>query len=160
MSRSVFAADEILVAAHFDAARRRLGLLAGDGVLLGAAEYAYGAGITGLVETVGLDAGTSRLAGVRAEGIAGTPDRARLWLRWEAIGPDGAVYPALDAALTLTPAGETATLLALAGVYRPPGQAEPGLDPAIVRCFASVAVRSFIAWLACALMHPSGVALQ
>jgi len=160
MSGSVFAADEILVAVHFDAARCRLRRLAGDGVLLGAAEYAYGSGITGLVEMVGAAAGMSRLAGVRTEDIAEKPDRARLWLRWEATGPEGTVYPALDAALTLTPAGETTTLLALAGVYRPTGQAEAGLDPAIVRCFAAVAVRSFIAWLACALMHPAGVALR
>jgi hypothetical protein len=160
MSGSALAADEILVAIHFDAARCRLGRLAGDGVLLGAAEYAYGAGITGLAETAGPAAGMSRLAGVRAEDITEANGGARLWLRWEAIGPDGAVYPALDAAVTLTPAGEAATLLALAGVYRLPGQAEAGLDPAIVRCFAAVAARSFIARLACALMHPAGAALQ
>lgn len=160
MSGNVFAADAISVATHFDAARCRLARLAEDGVLLRAAEYAYGAGITGLVETVGPAAGMSRLAGVRAEDIAETPGRARLWLRWEAIGPDGAVYPALDAALTLTPAGKTTALLALTGVYRVPGQAEAEVDPAIVRCFAAVAVRSFIARLACALMHPAGVALR
>ena len=160
MSASVFIADEILVDVSFTAAQRRLGRLAADGVLLGAAEYAYRAGITGLVETVGTPAGMSRLAGVRAEDIAETPGRARLWLRWEAIGPDGTVCPALDAALTLTPAGDTATLLAVTGVYRPTGPAETGLDPAIVRCFAAVAVRTFIARLACALMHPAGVALR
>ena len=160
MSRNVFTADEISVNVSLDAARCRLEYLAQDGVLLGAAEYAYAAGITGLVETVGHAAGVSRLAGVRAEDIAEAPDGARLWLRWEAIGPDGAVYPALDAALTLTPAGETATLLALAGVYRLPGQTDAGLDPAIVRCFAAVTVRSFIARLACALLHPAGLALR
>ena len=160
MSASVFIADEILVDVSFTAAQRRLGRLAADGVLLGAAEYAYRAGISGLVETVGTPAGMSRLAGVRAEDIAETPGRARLWLRWGAIGPDGTVCPALDAALTLTPAGDTATLLAVTGVYRPTGPAETGLDPAIVRCFAAVAVRSFIARLACALMHPAGVALR
>jgi hypothetical protein len=160
MSGNVFTADEISVNVSLDAARCRLEYLAQGGVLLGAAEYAYGAGITGLVETVGPAAGMSRLAGVRAEDIAEAPDGARLWLRWEAIGPDGAVYPALDAALTLIPAGETATLLALAGVYRLAGQTEAGLDPAIVRCFAAVTVRSFIARLACALIHPAGVALR
>ena len=129
-------------------------------MLLGAAEYAYGAAITGLVETAGPAVRMSRLAGVRAEGIAETPDGARLGLRWEAIGPDGAVYSVLDAALTLTPAGETAALLALARAYRLPGQAEAGLDPAFVRYFAAVAVRGFIARLACTLMHPAGVALQ
>jgi len=159
MSGTVLTADELLVDVSFDAARCRLEHLAQDGVLLGAAEYAYGAGITGLVETVGAAAGTSRLAGVRAEALAETPDGARLRLRWEVIGPDGTVYPALDAALTLAPAGEASTLLALAGAYRL-GQAEAELDLTIVRCFAAVTVRSFIARLACALMHPAGIALR
>jgi hypothetical protein len=160
MSGNVFTADEILVDVSFDAARCQLEHFARDGVLLGAAEYAYGAGITGLGEAAGPTARMSRLAGVRAEGIAETPDCARLGLRWEGIGPDGGVYPVLDAALTLAPAGEMATLLALAGSYRLPCQAEAGLDPGVVRCFAAVAIRSFLARLACTLMHPAGVALR
>src|SRR5215469_13455210 len=112
MSANVFVDDRILLDVGFAAARHQLGRLVSDSVLLSAAEYAYGAGITGLVETVGPAAGMSRLAGVRAEDIADAPDGARLWLRWEAIGPDGTVYPALDAAVTLTPVGDTATLLA------------------------------------------------
>jgi hypothetical protein len=160
VSGNVFTVDEISVDLSLDAAWCQLEHLVQEGVLLGAAEYAYGAGITGLVETVGPAAGMSRLAGVRAEDIAETAGGARLWLRWEAIEPDGTVYPALDAALTLTPVGEKATLLALAGVYRLPGQTEAGLDPAIVRCFAAVAIRSFIARLACALIHPAGAALR
>jgi hypothetical protein len=160
MSGIVFAADEVLVDVHFDAARCRLGRLAGDGVLLGAAECAYVQGIAGLVEAAGPAAGMPRLAGVRAEDIAETPDRARLGVRWEAVGPDGEMYPALDADLTLTPAGEATTLLALAGVYRLPGQPAAGLDPAIARCFAAVAIRGFLARLACAVMHPAGAALR
>jgi hypothetical protein len=160
MSANVFVGDHILMDTGFDAARNQLGRLDRDGVLLSAAEYAYGVGITGLVETVGPAAGMSRLAGVRAEDIAQTPDGARLWLRWEAIGPDGAVWPALDAVLTLNPAGEAITLLALAGVYRVPGQAQAELGPDVVRCFAAVAIRGFIARLACALMHPAGAALR
>jgi len=160
MSANVFVGDYVLLDVGFPAARHKLGRLARDGVLLSAAEYAYGVGITGQVETVGPAAGMSRLAGVRAEDIAYTPDGARLWLRWEAIGPDGAVYPALDAVLTLTPAGEATISLALAGVYRLPDQAEAKLGPAVVRCFAAVAIRGFIARLACALMHPAGAALR
>jgi hypothetical protein len=160
MSGNVFAADQVLVQAGFAAARGRLGRLAGDGVLLGAAEYAYGAGMTGLVAAAGPAARMPRLAGVRPAELIETPDCARLGLRWEAAGPDGAVYPALDADLTLTPAGQAATLLALAGVYRPGGQAGAGLDPAIVRYFAAVTIRSFLARLACALMHPAGEALR
>ena len=160
MSANVFVGDYVLLDVGFPAARHKLGRLARDGVLLSAAEYAYGVGITGQVETVGPAAGMSRLAGVRAEDIADTPDGARLWLRWEAIGPDGAVYPALDAVLTLTPAGEATISLALAGVYRLPDQAEAKLGPAVVRCFAAVAIRGFIARLACALMHPAGAVLR
>lgn len=160
MSGNVFAADQVLVGAGFAAARGRLGRLAADGVLLGAAEHAYGAGITGLAEAAGPAARMPRLAGVRSTDFTDTPDGARLGLRWEATGPDGAVYPALDADLTLTPAGEAITLLALAGVYRLGGQPGAGLDPAIVRCFAAVTIRSFLARLACALMHPAGEALR
>ena len=160
MNANVFVDDRILLNVGFDAARCQLGRLAGDGVLLGAAEYAYGAGITGLAQTMTPAAGTSRLAGVRAEDITDTPNCARLWLRWEAIGPDGADYPALDAVVTLAPAGEAISSLALAGVYRLPGHVEAELSPAIVHCFAAVAIRGFIARLACALMHPAGAALR
>lgn len=159
MGGNTFVGDHLLLEVSFDAARARLAHLAGDGVLLGASECAYGAGITGLVDAAGPVAGMSRLAGVRAGDVAETRDCARLWLRWDAIGPDGAVFPALDADLTLSPAGEKTTALALAGVYRLPGQAEAELDPAIVGCYAAVTIRSFIARLASALMHPAGSAL-
>jgi hypothetical protein len=46
-------------------ARRQLGRLASDGVLLGASEYAYGAGITGLVGAAEPAAGVSCLVGAR-----------------------------------------------------------------------------------------------
>jgi hypothetical protein len=159
MSGNTFVDDHLLLDVSFDAARARLGRLAGDGVLLGASECAYGEGITGIVEAAGSMAGMSRLAGVRPGDLTETRDCARLWLRWDAIGPDGAVFPALDADLTLSPAGEKTTALTLAGVYRLPGQAGAELDPAIVRSFAAVTIRSFAARLACALAHPAGTAL-
>jgi hypothetical protein len=159
MSGNVFVGDQVLVDASFDAARPRLGRLARDGVLLGASEYAYAAGITGLVDAAGLAAGMSRLVGVQPGNLAETGGRDRLSLRWEAIGSDGALFPALDADLTLSPAGEKITVLSLAGVYRLPGDAGAGLDPAIVRCFAAVTIRSFVARIACALMHPAGSAV-
>ncbi len=159
MGGSMFVGDHLLLDVSFDAARARLGRLAGDGVLLGASECAYGEGITGLAEAAGPVAGLSRLAGVRPGDLIEKQGCARLWLRWDAIGPDGAVFPALDADLTLSPAGAKTTALTLAGVYRLPGQAGAALDPAIVRCFAAVTVRSFIARLGCALAHPAGTAL-
>lgn len=158
MSGNVFVSDHILMDVWLDSAIRQLARLAGDGVLLSASEYAYGAGIAGLMEAVGLAAGMPRLVGVRPGDLTLTEGCARLWLRWEAIGSDGTLFPALDADLTLSPAGENATVLTLAGVYRLPEHAGAGLDPGIVRCFAAVTIDSFIARLACALMHPAGSA--
>jgi hypothetical protein len=161
MSGNAFVGDQVMLDVSFGDARRRLRRLAADGVLLGASEYAYGAAITGLAQEAGPAAALSRLAGVEPGDVVETGDRARLWLRWQAIGPDGALFPALDADLTLIPAGDKTTVLTLAGVYRLPSQQAPsGLDRATVRCFATVAIRSFIARLACAFMHPAGVALQ
>lgn len=159
MSGNVFVSDHILMDVCPDSARRQLERLARDGVLLSASEYAYGAGITGLVEAAGLAAGMSRLVGVRPGDLMETEGCARLWLRWEAIGSDGTLFPALDADLTLSPAGENTTVLTLAGVYRLPEHAGAGFDPGIVRCFAAVTIDSFIARLACALMHPAGSAV-
>lgn len=161
MSGNAFVGDQVVLDVGFDAARRRLRRLAADGVLLGAAEYAYGAAITGVAEEAGPAAALSRLAGVEPGDMVETPDRARLPLRWEAIGPDGGLFPVLDADLTVSPAGDQTTVLALAGVYRQPRQPAPaGLDPATVFCAAAVAIRSFLARLACALIHPAGEALQ
>jgi hypothetical protein len=159
MSCNVFVGDHILMDVCFDSAWRQLERLAGDGVLLSASEFAYGAGIAGLVEAAGLAAGMSRLVGVQPGDLRETEGCARLWLRWEAIGSDGTLFPALDADLTLSPAGENTTLLTLTGVYRLPAYAGAGLDPSIVRCFAAVTIDSFIARLACALMHPAGSAV-
>src|ERR1017187_2860315 len=131
MGGNTFVGDHLLLDVSFDAARARLGRLAGDGVLLGASECAYGEWITGLAEAAGPAAGMPRPAGVRPGDLAETQDCAHLWLRWDAIGPDGAVLPALDADLTLSPAGEKTTALTLAGGYRLPGQAGGGRGPPI-----------------------------
>jgi hypothetical protein len=159
MGSSVFVDDHIGMDVCLDSAKCQLRRLAGDSMLLGASEYAYRTGITGLVEAEELTTGMSRLVGVRPGDLVEENRRARLRLRWEAIGSDGALFPALDADLILSPAGENTTVLRLTGVYRLPDHAGAGLDPAIVYCFAAVTIRSFIARLACALMHPAGSAV-
>jgi hypothetical protein len=159
MSGNAFVGDHLLLGISLDVATARLERLARDGALLGASEYAYGEGIACLAEEAGLAAGLSWLADVRPGGLVETRDYARLPLRWVAIGPDGTAFPALDSDLTLSRAGETTTVLTLAGVCRLPGQAAAGLDPASVRCFAAVTIRSFIARLACIFVHPAGSAV-
>jgi hypothetical protein len=151
--------DRVLLDAGFRAARARLGVLARDGMLLWASEVAYGEGITTLVNAAGPAAGLTRLAGACLDTLAGTDHRAHIALQWEAIAADGQLFTALDADLMLVPAGEQVTALALAGAYRPqPGRAGADLDQAMVRECAAAAIRSFLARVACALVHPAGTA--
>jgi len=160
MSGKAFVEDHVLLGFSFDAARVRLARLVDDGALLAASEYAYAEGIARLAADAGPTAGVSWLAVVLPGDLAETPGCARLPLRWMAIGPDGTAFPALDSDLTLSWAGETTTLLTLAGVCRLPGQAAAGLDLASVRGIAAVITRSFIARLACIFLHPAGSASQ
>jgi len=149
--------DRVLLDAGFRATRARLEILARDGMLLRLSEVAYGEGITSLVKLAGPAAGQTRLAGVRLDELAQTDNCAHVPFRWEAIAADGKLFTALDADLMLVPSGDQVTALALAGAYRPqPGRAGAGLDPAIVRRCATVATRSFLARVACALVHPAG----
>jgi hypothetical protein len=149
--------DRVLLDASFRAARARLGVLPRDGMLLRAAEVAYGEGITGLVKMAGPAAGLTRLAEVRLDDLAETDHCAHIALQWEAIAADGKLFTALDADLMLAPAGDQITALALAGAYRPqPGRAGAGLDQAIVRRCATAAIGSFLDRVACALVHPAG----
>jgi hypothetical protein len=155
----VVVGDRVLLDISFRAAQARLGILARDGVLLRASEEAYGEGITGLVQLAGPAAGLTRLAEVGLENLAETDHCAHIALQWDAIAADGKLFVALDADLMLVPAGDQTTALALAGAYRPqPGPAGAGLDRAIVRRFAGAATRSFVARVACALVHPAGTA--
>jgi hypothetical protein len=153
----VFAGHRVVLAVSFDTGRARLGILARDGVLLRACQAAYSDGIAGLTQAAGPAAGLSRLAAVGLADLADTHHCARLALRWEALAADGKVFPALEADLMLTPAGEQITLLAVAGTYRrPPGWPGAGLDQAIVRRCAAATIRGFLARFACALVHPAG----
>ena len=159
-------AGEMLIGDHVQlniglaAARTRLGNLASCGVLLGASERAYGDTIAGLAGA-GSAPGASELAGVRPGDITETRGTVQLPVHWEATAGDGSLFPALDADLTLTAAGDQTTVFALAGIFRPPPDlADAGVDHDIVCWFAAAAVRVFLARLASALVHPSGAAPQ
>jgi hypothetical protein len=169
MTDQIVVGDRIRLAAGFRAARARLEILAGDEVLRQAAEAAYGTGITHLVAAAGPAAGLTRLAGAYLDQVTGTEACAHGSLRWEAIAADGTLFTALEADLMLVPAGDqntvlantvlANTVLALAGGYRPqPGPAGAGLDEAILRRCATVAIRSFVAQVAGTLAHPAGTA--
>jgi len=159
MTDQIVVGDRVRLGTGFRAARTRLEILADDEVLGQAAEAAYGTGITHLVATAGPAAGLTRLAWAHLDQVTGTDGCAHGSLGWEAIAADGTLFTALEADLMLVPAGDRNTMLALAGGYRPqPGPAGAGLDEAILRRCATVAIRSFVAQVAGALAHPAGTA--
>ena len=91
----------------------------------------------------------SKLVEVHFLEVVTRGESAVLALRWEATGPGGRLFPALDADICLTPAGEHSTRLSLAGVYRPPLAAVgAGLDKAVFHRVADATVRSLLARVA------------
>ena len=154
----MFVAAEMGLDLSFPAAAARLANLARGGSLTRVSEGAYGDGLTGLVWVgpVGAVPGVSQLVQVHVRDVATRGEPAVLALRWEATGPDGRLFPALDADISLTPAGEHATRLSLAGVYRPPLAAlGAGLDRAVFHDVADVTVQSLLARVADVLTrHP------
>jgi hypothetical protein len=97
----------------------------------------------------------SKLVEVRFQNLVKRDDYAGLAVRWEATGPGGGLFPALDADITVTPAGEQTTLLKLTGTYRPPlGALGTMLDMAILHRIAIRTIRTFLNRIAAALAHP------
>ena len=151
--------DRVVLNIGFRAARSRLRTLAVGGMLLQAAEVAYGEGITALVELAGPAAGLTRLAEVCTEDLSQSDDCTHVALQWDAIGAEGELFTALLADLMLAPAGDQTTALSLTGAYwPPPGRAGSGLDKVIARCCATTVIGSFLDSVACELDHPAGTA--
>jgi len=143
----VFISDEVLLDLSFPAARARLAGLIRGGSLGSASARAYGEGITGLAcfSSLGFAPGLPTLVRVHFQDVTASGDSGRVALRWEAARPVGGLFPALDADITLAPAGEQATALTLTGVYRlPPGIARPGPDRAIMLRFATATIQAFL----------------
>ena len=113
----IFVADQVLLNLTFGVAAARLAEVARGGLLTRVSEGAYGDGVSGLarVGPSGAAPGVSKLVEVHFLDLAVRGESAVLPLRWQAAGPGGALFPALDADLALTPAGEYSTRLSLAG---------------------------------------------
>lgn len=143
----------------FGAAQARLAnLLRGDALITSSAAC-YEQGLTGLarVGPLGSAPGVSKLVEVQFGELVIRADSARLPLRWHATGPGGVLFPALDADLELTALSEDATMLRLAGAYRPPlGKAGGWLDRAVLQRVAAVTIHAFIRRVADAIVHPAG----
>ena len=153
----MFVGDQVLLGVRFAVARERLAQLTKGGVLISASENAYGHGTAGLagVGTRGL----TKLARVQVRELTWTDTAPGLAIRWEASGPDGTLFPVLDADITLTRAGEQGTLLSVAGVYRPPfGLTGGSLERSILDRVAAVTVSHFMASVAARIAGRPGTA--
>jgi hypothetical protein len=151
----MFVSGEVSLDVSFTAAQARQTNLIGGGLLDSASAQAYSVGITGLAGLGPL--GLSRLCQVHCQDLNADGDSARLALRWEVIGPDGRV-PALDADLTLTPAGQHSATLTLTGVYRTPlGTVSAGLDWGIWRGIAAATIQAFLRLLTEAIARPARI---
>jgi hypothetical protein len=150
----MFVSDEVVLDVSFAVARARLADLTRNELLRSASRDAYDAGITGLarVGTLGL----YKVVRVHVRELAETGGRAGLAFRWEASGPGGGLFPALDADIRLVPAAAQTTLLVLEGVYRPPlGPLGNALDRAALHRVAAATIRSFLGRLAAGITGPA-----
>jgi hypothetical protein len=140
----MFAGDQVELNIGFDMARGRLAGLADGRWLLDASQDSYGASTVGFAR-VGPAPVMSKLVRVHVRKLPDSEDRAGLAVRWEAVGQAGALFPVLDADITVMPTGDSASTLALAAVYRTPlGVVGAGLDRAVLRRIATATVRAFL----------------
>jgi hypothetical protein len=151
----MFVQHETTLPLPFATATARLQNVVHGTALVSASHQSYGEGVTGALR-VGPAPGVSRLVDVRLRDLVIHGDAAVLTLRWEASGPGGGLFPALDADLTVTSAGADATALRLDGSYRPPlGPVGERLDRAILHRIAAATVESFVGRVAQAMLDPA-----
>jgi hypothetical protein len=154
----VFVSGAVQLELAFATAQARLANLARGGWLLTASRRAYREGVNSLTHGGLLDSGrgVSRLVSVYCRDLIVRPASAHLAIRWVAAGPGQGLYPALDADITLAPAGKGATTLTLAAVYRfSPRNHGNDLDRAALRPIADVTIRALINRIAEAMAIPS-----
>jgi hypothetical protein len=155
----VFLGAEIRLDISFGAAQARMANLADGGLLRRASGGAYAEWQAGLAQIGSWVTafGMSALVQVRVRDKVTHGDCATWAIRWEVIGPGGSLFPALDADIKLTPAGEDATMLAVCGAYRPPlGVLGVGWDRAIMHQVADVMIWSFTSHIGMAIVQPAG----
>lgn len=140
------------------AAQARLARLLYGGWLSQASDDAYQRSADDLLRVgpLGDRPGTSRLVRVRFTDPAYRDEEMRVGLRWEAVGVTGALFPALDADISLSPdADGQRTRVGLTGTYRPPfGALGAGLDRLLLRKVAVATITAFLARLCGALTAP------
>jgi hypothetical protein len=149
----VFIREEFGLDAGFPAARTMLSRLAHTDHLTQVSGCAYKSGLVGL-SCAGQPGPDQRrpkpkLVRVFVRDLVARDGRAVLTLRWQATMPGSGLFPALDADITLTPAGEGRSMLTLDGAYRPPsGDRASGYDRAVLHRAATETIHSLLGQIA------------
>ena len=101
----MFTSQELIVDAGFAAARAQLARMVAGGGLAGVSRDAYEGALTRLIRVgpFGDAPGISKQVQVRLIGPVRRDVITTVWLRWEATGPAGGLFPVLDADLLLGP---------------------------------------------------------
>ena len=143
----MFVGDEVRLDVGFAVARERLTRLGENDALFAPSVDVYGPGLARVGPGV-----VSKLVRVQVRELSWTEKSGGLALRWEATGAGGALFPVLDADLMLVDFGAQGTLVALAGVYRPPlGALGQALDRTVMHRVAVATIKSFLARVAAQL---------
>jgi len=153
----MFTSQDLIVDARFAAARARLAHMVADGGLTGVSRDAYEGALTHLIRVgpFGEAPGVSKQVQVRFIGPVLRDATTAVWLRWEATGPAGGLFPVLDADLLLRPDGPEKTRMTLDGCYRPPlGRLGAGLDRAGLYRVAAATIRALLRGIADTLTEP------
>lgn len=153
----MFVADEVVLDIGFRVAQARLVKLASSDGLSGPSEAAYQSGFSTVIRVgpFGDLPGVSKLVRVRLLDPVYRGDVMTLGLRWEATGVVSGLFPVLDADISVAPAGEQMTRLALTGSYRAPlGGLGAGLDRAILNRVATSTIRALLRNVAVTLANP------
>jgi hypothetical protein len=153
----MFASQELIVDAGFAVAKARLAHMVAGGGLTGVSRDAYEGALTHLIRVgpFGEAPGLSKQVQVRFIGPVRRDATTTVWLRWEATGPAGGLFPVLDADLLLRPDGPENTRMTLDGCYRPPlGRLGAGLDRAVLHRVATATIRALLRGIADTLTEP------
>jgi len=143
----MFVGDEVRLDVGFAVARERLTRLGESGALFAPSADVYGPGLARVGPGV-----VSKLVRVQVRELSCTDKSGGLALRWEATGTGGKLFPVLDADLTIVDFGDQGTLVALAGVYRPPlGALGQALDRAVLHRVATATIKGFLTQVAAQL---------
>jgi hypothetical protein len=152
----MFLTEEVILDTGFGQAQARFVNLLHSNWLAEASQTAYGETRTGLIKVGPAGTTAAKLVQVSFLDPLYRGDTMSVGLRWEAVGATGGLFPVLDATITIGPAGETASRLALAGSYRPPlGRLGAALDTALLHRVATATIRSLLHSTAEAITSPA-----